>query len=61
MSKSNVSHVYSGEYKKVKISSDDNLSSEKVLNMRNIVILINPLSANPRKWSKKLKQFVGCC
>ena len=22
---------------------------------------INPLSANPTKWSNTLKQFVGCC
>ena len=23
--------------------------------------LLNPLSANPSKWSNTLKQFVGCC
>ena len=28
---------------------------------RNSYLFINPLSANPTKWSNTLKQFVGCC
>ena len=24
-------------------------------------LLVNPLNANPTKWSKTLKQFVDCC
>ena len=25
------------------------------------ILQVNPLSANPTKWSNTLKQFVGCC
>ena len=36
-----------------------NLHASKIYKKPQIVRNINPLSANPTKWSKTLKQFVG--
>ena len=41
MFKSNISDIYSLEYTKIKIISDDDLRLKKTLNMQNVVIIIS--------------------
>ena len=44
------------EHDTATINHDSNSNSNN-----NICTWLNPLSANPTKWSNILKQFVGCC
>ena len=54
----------------IKLMVRMNIGQMKVLQMKEILtvkvwmlftnVKLNPLSANPTKWSKILKQFVGC-
>ena len=41
MLKSNISYVYSNNYMKIKINSDEDLPLEKSFNMRNLVMLLS--------------------
>ena len=41
MLKSNISYVYSNNYMKIKINSDEDLPLEKSLNMHNLVMLLS--------------------
>ena len=43
----------------INVLNKNNLSKSNEAETRNKQELINPLSANPTKWSNTLKQFVG--
>ena len=48
--KRNISDVYSHNYTKIKINSDDDFSLETILNMHNAVTIINVLNKNHKHY-----------
>ena len=57
MLKSNVSDIYSYKYTEVKVNSDDDLRLEKMLNMRNVLILIESVFLIKITTSIMMKSF----